>query len=144
MKSAATGTASGCLIWILAFGLVSLCLCPLTMAIAGVSAAIRAQSVATILEPYLCPENSTAEISTYQTTITDDSGSESAATAYEMECIDAAGNVVRESSPDYAFYWVAVLAVGSLILSGLAAFLVAAPLGAYIARRRSRTIGSLE
>jgi len=95
--------------------------------------------VAGFMEPYLCPDNSTADIITFDTTTTDEFGNETPATGYEMQCVDAAGNVVRAGSPDYAFYWVGLLALASLIVSGGVAFLVAAPLGAFIARRRSRS-----
>lgn len=139
MKATAVGTTSGCVIWILAFGLVSLCLCPIAAAIAGLSSTLAADSVAELMGPYLCPEDSTADVVTFQTTITDDSGSEEAAVGYEMRCVDAAGTVVRESSPDYAFYWVGILILISLVVSGGLAFLVAAPLGAFIARRNGRS-----
>lgn len=139
MKSGSVGTTSGCVIWILSFGLVSICLCPLAIAIGAISSTVGAESVANIVGPYLCPDNSSAEIITFQTTTTDEFGNESPATGYEMQCVDAAGNIVRESSPDFAFYWVGLLALGSLILSGGAAIIVAAPLGAFIARRRRQS-----
>jgi hypothetical protein len=107
--------------------------------VGALSTTLGAESVAGILEPYLCPDNSTAEVITFQTTTTDEFGNESPATGYEMQCIDTAGNVVLEGSPDYAFYWIGLLALGSLVVSGGVAFLVAAPLGALIARHRSRT-----
>ena len=138
MKPAAVGTSSGCVIWILAFGVVSLCLCPVAMVAGALASTVGAESVIGLVEPYLCPENSTAEIITYQTTSTDSSGFESPATGYVMQCVDSAGSVVRAGSSDYAFYIVGVFALVSLVLSALGAFLVAAPLGALIARRRSR------
>jgi hypothetical protein len=137
MKSAAVGTSSGCVIWVVAFGLVSLCLCPLAAMVGSVSATFGANWVAGIVGPYLCPDNSTAEMITFQTTSSDEFGNQSPATGYEMQCVDAAGNIVRNSSPDYAFYWVGFLALGSLIISSGAAFLVAAPLGTFIAHRRA-------
>jgi len=145
MKATAVGATSGCIIWILAFGLVSTCLCPLAAVIGSLSSTLGAKSIVSIMEPYLCPDDSTAEVITFDTTTTDEFGNESPATGYEMQCVDAAGNVVRASNPDYAFYWVGLLALGSLIVSGGAAFLVTAPLGAFIARRRSRitSTGSL-
>ena len=139
MKSAAVGTTSGCVIWLMAFGMVLLCLCPLSAAIGGVSATLGANSVASLLGPYLCPENSTAGIVTFQTTVPNDLGGESRATGYEMQCVAADGTVVREGSPDYAVYWVGLLALVSLVVSGGVAFLVAAPLGALIARRSGRS-----
>lgn len=141
MKPTAVGATSGCVIWILAFGLVSLCLCPLAVVLGALSTTLGAESVAGILEPYLCPDNSTAEVITFQTTTTDEFGNESPATGYEMQCVDEAGSIVREGSPNYAFYWVGLLALASLIVSGGMAFLVAAPLGAFIARRRTNSAG---
>ncbi len=138
MKPAAVGTGSGCAIWVLAFVIVSTCFCPLAMAGGALASTVGSEWAATMVEPYLCPENSTAEIVTYQTTITDDSGSVGPATGYIMQCVDRAGAVVRDGSPDYAFYVVGVFALGSLVLSALGAFFIAAPLGALIARRRGR------
>ena len=139
MKSATVGTGSGCVIWMLAFGIISLCLCPVATIVGALASTVGAESVVGLVEPYLCPENSTAEIITYQTTTTDDFGNESPSTGYVMQCVDSAGGVVRDGSPDYAFYIVSVLILGSLILSALGAFLVAAPLGALIAKRRSQS-----
>lgn len=139
MKSATVGTGSGCVIWMLAFGIVSMCLCPVAAMGGALASTVGAQSIVGVVEPYLCPEYSTAEIITYQTTTTDDFGNESPATGYVMQCVDSAGSVVRDGSSDYAFYIVGVLVLGSLILSALVAFLVAAPLGALIARRRNQS-----
>lgn len=139
MKATAVGTTSGCIVWILAFGMVSFCLCPMAVVIGTVSSSLGADTVAGLLEPYLCPDNSTAEVVTFQTTTTDEFGNTSPSTGYEMRCVDAAGTVVQEGSPAFAFYWVGLLALGSLVLSGGAAFLVAAPLGAFIARRSGRS-----
>lgn len=138
MKATAVGTTSGCVIWILAFGLVSLCLCPMAAVVGTLSTTLGADSVAGIMGPYLCPANSTADIETFETTTTDEFGNLEPATAYEMRCLDAEGNVVREGSPDFAFYWVGLLMLVSLVLAGGLAFLVAAPLGAFIARRSGR------
>jgi hypothetical protein len=55
--------------------------------------------------------------------------------------VDASGEIAREPSPDYAFYWMGALIAGSLLFSVLLAFLLAAPAGvlfAAIARRMGR------
>lgn len=145
MKSIAAGTASSCLIWFLVFGVVSLCLCPVATFIGGFSSTLQADFVARILAPYLCPENSTAEIVTFQTTSRDEFGNELPATGYEMQCVDARGNIVRAPSPDYAFYWVGLLVVASLGISGFLALLLAAPIGALITRfvHRSRKASTM-
>lgn len=134
MKSIASGTASSCLIWFLVFGVMSLCLCPMAAFIGGFTSTMQADFVARTLSPYLCPENSTAEIITFQTTSRDEFGTELPATGYEMQCVDVNGNIVKAPSPYYAFYWVGLLAAGSLVVSGLLALLFAAPIGALITR----------
>ncbi|MFZ1396128.1 MAG: hypothetical protein WAS33_04485, partial [Candidatus Promineifilaceae bacterium] len=103
------------------------------------STTLGADTVAGIMGPYLCPEESSADVVTFQTTTTDEFGNLEPATGYEMRCLDANGNVVQEGSPNFAFYWVGLLMLGSLLLSGGLAFLVAAPLGAFIARRNGRS-----
>ncbi len=130
--------ASGCITWIIAFLLILTCLCPMAAAVAGVSSTLSSDWVAKTMEPYLCPAGSTAKINTFNTTTTDEFGNESPATGYEMECVDAQGNTTRESSPDYAFYWVGILMLGGLILSGILAFLLAAPVGILVARFTNR------
>ena len=142
MKSAATGVASGCLVWaisspvvgdkIVGFGVLWMCLCPLAMAVGGVTSTLTADLVADVLGPYLCPENSTAEIITFATTSRDENGNEHPATGYAMQCVDTKGAVVRQPSPDYAFYWLGILGVGSVVLAALLAVLFAAPIGALI------------
>jgi hypothetical protein len=142
MKSLAAGTASSCLIWFLVFGLVSFCLCPVTMFLGGISSTLQADFVARVLQPYLCPDNSTAEVVTFQTTSQDEFGNATPATGYEMRCVDADGDIVRAASPDYAFYWIGLLALAGLIVSGVLALVLAAPIGAFITHRMRRSQGA--
>jgi hypothetical protein len=145
MKSTAAGALSGAAVWVLTLGAAFACLCPAAVFVGGISASLGSGSVAGILEPYLCPDGSAAEIVTYQTTTTDDFGNTSPATAYEMQCVGASGEIAREPSPDYAFYWMGALIAGSLLLSLALAFLLAAPAGllfAAIARRMGRGGGT--
>jgi len=132
MKSASAGAASGCIVWFLVFGVLLLCLCPTAMVVGSFSATSQSSFAVRTLEPYLCPEGSTAEIITFATTSTDEFGNQQPATGYEMQCVDANGVIVREPSPDYAFYWLGLLFAGSLILSALLALLFAAPVGALV------------
>ena len=136
MKATAVGTTSGCVIWILAFALVSLCLCPASMVIGTL---LGADAMASVMGPYLCPDNSTAEVVTFQTTSTDEFGNEEPATGYEMRCVNSDGTVVRDGSPDFAFYFIGILALISLIVAAGLAFLVAAPLGTLIGRWSGRS-----
>jgi len=139
MKSLTVGAASSCLTWFVVFGVISMCLCPAATFIGGFSSTLQAEGVAQFMEPYLCPANSSAEIITFQTTSRDEFGNDQPATGYEMQCVDANGNIVRAPSPDYAFYWVGLLAVGSIGAAGLLALLLAAPVGALAARFVNRT-----
>ena len=134
MKPAKTGTVSGCIIWMLVFSILCMCLFPVTMVVGSVTSTVTGDSVARILEPRLCPENTTAEIYTYETTTTDPNGFETPSTAFEMRCVDANGKIVKDLGPTYAFIWMGILGGIGLILSAVLAFLLAAPAGALIAR----------
>lgn len=114
---------------------------PAASFIGGFSSTLGADFVARALEPFLCPEGSTAEIVTSPTTMRRD-GREVSAINYEMQCVDANGTIVRAPSQDYAYYWVGLLMMGSLGLSGLLALLLAAPLGALVMRLAFRKAGT--
>ena len=118
-----------------------MCLFPVAAFVGGFSTTVTADFVASTIGPFICPEESTAEIITFQTTTTDEFGNEHPATGYEMQCVDSSGNIVREPSPDYAFYWIGLLSVVSLVAAALLAFVLSAPIGAliaYIGRRLGR------
>jgi hypothetical protein len=136
MKSAAAGTASGCVVWTIVFCVASMCLLSVAMGVGGATATTG--FVRDTMGPYLCPAGSTAEYVTHPSTSTDSNGNRISSTAYELQCVDASGVVVRAPSPDYAFLWVGVLALGALVLSVVAAFLLAAPAGALIAGLTNR------
>jgi hypothetical protein len=139
MKSVTTGTLSGCVVYIIVFFFLLTCLVPLGMGLGGVTSTISADFVARTLEPYLCPDGSHAEIITFQTTSTDEFGNESPATGFEMQCVNARGEITRPPSPDYAFIWIGVIGVASLILAALLSFVLAAPAGVIIGRLLGRT-----
>ena len=56
-----------------------------------------------------------------------------------MQCVTAGGEIVREPSPDYAFYWLGALAVAVIFLAGLLALLLMLPLAAWIGRRKTKS-----
>jgi hypothetical protein len=134
MKSAATGGISGCIIWVIVFVFLLGCLIPTAMAIGGITSTVSGDFVAGVLESYLCPEGSKGEIVTHQTTSADEFGNQQPATAYEMQCVNASGQITREPSPDYGFIWTGLFGVVGLILAALFAFLLAAPAGLLIGR----------
>jgi hypothetical protein len=132
MKSATTGAVSGCLVWIIACGVISMCILPLSMAIGGITSvsdfAIRQTGA------LVCPDNTTPDVRTYATTTTDENGNRQPSTAYVLQCVDAAGNVVKEDPVGYAFLWIGIIAVIGLVLSGVLAFVLAAPAGVLITK----------
>jgi hypothetical protein len=136
MKSSTTGTISGCIVWILVFGLFSACLLPVSMIIGGFTSV--SNFAMQTLGPMICPEGTTAESYSYATTTTDEFGNSQPSTAYELHCIDANGNVVKEDPVLYAFIWMGIIAVIGLGISALFAFALAAPAGVLIARLLNR------
>jgi hypothetical protein len=136
MKSAKTGTVSGCIIWFIVFGLISSCLVPAAMMIGGFTSVTK--FALPVLEPLICPDGTTAQFRTYGTTTNDEFGTPQPSTAYVLQCVDANGNVIKEDPVTYAFIWIGMLAVIGLILAGILAFVFAAPAGVLIARLFNR------
>ena len=131
MKSATTGAVSGCLVWIIACGVISMCILPVSTAIGGITSVsdFAIQQIGAIV----CPENTTPDVRTYETTTTSD-GFTRPSTAYVLQCKDAGGEIVMEDPVGYAFIWIGILAAIGLILSGVLAFLFAAPAGVLITK----------
>jgi len=125
MKEATTGTISGCLVWIIAFGVISLCILPISVAIGGMTSitdfAVKQTGA------IVCPDNTTPKIRSFATY-----GSGPSTTSV-LQCVDANGEVVMEDPVGFAFLWIGIIAVIGLILSGVFAFVLAAPAGVLIA-----------
>ena len=125
MKEATSGTISGCLVWVIAFFAINLCVLPIATMIGAFTSvsdfAVRQTGA------IVCPENTTPEVRSFATYGSGPS------TTYVLECVDASGNVVKENRVGYAFLWIGILAVIGLILSGVLAFVFAAPAGVLIA-----------
>ncbi|HAV76461.1 MAG TPA: hypothetical protein DCX53_03810 [Anaerolineae bacterium] len=136
MKSATTGTLSGCIVWFILFGILSLCVFTVVMIGGGISAT-SGLAVRTVA-PIVCPENTTTNIRTYATTSTDEFGNRQPSTGYVLQCLDSDGNVVKEDPVAYAFIWMGILAVIGVVIAGLLAFVFAAPAGILIAKLINR------
>lgn len=132
MKSATTGTISGCVIWFIVFGLLGSCLVPVGMMIGGFTSVtdFAMQTVG----PFVCPDGTTVESRTYATTTNDEFGNPQPSTAFVLQCVDANGTVVKEDPVLYAYLWIGILALISLLVAALLAFALAAPAGVLIAR----------
>lgn len=136
MKSTKTGAVSGCIIWVIVFGLLSSCLLPVGMFIGGFTS-VSGFAMRT-LEPLICPDGTTAKSRSYATTTTDDFGNSQPSTAYVMQCVDSNGEVVKEDPVAYAFIWIGIISGIGLIIAGLLAFLLAAPAGVLVAKLLNR------
>lgn len=137
MNPKSTGAVSGCLIWILVFGVISSCLAPLGMIVGGVTSVsnFAMQTIA----PLICPEGTTAESYSYATTSVDEFGNTQPSTAYELHCVDSTGTVVKEDPVLYAFLWMGIIVVLGLVIAAGLAFFLATPAGVLISRMLGRT-----
>ncbi|HQU36341.1 MAG: hypothetical protein CNIPEHKO_03315 [Anaerolineales bacterium] len=136
MKQTSAGALSGCLVWVIAFGVISMCIFPISMFI-GVSTSVTDFAMETVA-PLICPEGTSAQSRSYATTTTDEFGNSEPSTAYVMQCVDSNGDVVMEDPVTYAFLWTGAIAGIGLILAGVLAFVFAAPAGVLIAKLLSR------
>jgi len=140
MKPKATGTLSGCVVWIIAFGILSVCILPVAMAVGSITS-FSGFAMQT-LEPVICPQGTTAESYSYATTTSDEYGNTQPSTAYELHCVNANGAIVKEDPILYAFVWIGIIALIGLVIAALLAFALAAPAGALITKllnRRQKT-----
>jgi hypothetical protein len=132
MKSAQTTAFSGCLIWLLLVFFISSCILPIATIVGSVSS--FSEFAIKTTGGYLCPEGTTPESYTYASTTTDEFGNRHPATAYELHCVDASGNVVKEDPIVYAFLWIGVFVVVGLLLSVILAFVFAVPGGMLVTK----------
>ena len=136
MKSAKTGALSGCVVWIIVFGILSLCTLPVASAIGGFTSA--SGLAMQVLGPFICPDGSTAQSYSYATTTTDDFGNRQPSTAYVLQCVDANGEIVKEDPVVYAFIWIGIIALAGLIIAAILASAFAAPAGVLISKAIER------
>ncbi len=135
MKQATTGTVSSCLVWILAFVVISLCILPISFV--GSMFTITSDFAVKQTGAIVCPDNTTPEVRSFATYGSGPS------TTYVLECVDVNGDVVKEDPVGFAFLWIGIVTVAGLILTGVLAFVFAAPAGALVAglvnRMKKRT-----
>ena len=137
-----TGTLSGCVVWLILFGVLSSCFLPAAMLIGGLTS-VTDFAMQTI-GPLICPEGTAARSYSYPTTTTDEFGNSHPSAAFELHCVDTDDEVVKKDPVLYAFLWIGIIAVVGLGTAALLAFAFAAPAGIYIARlldRNKKAIG---
>lgn len=137
MKQATAGTLSGCVIWILSIGMIASCILPIFVVIGSITS--FSQFAIRTTGGMLCPAGTTAESYSYETTTTDEFGNTEPATGVSLRCVDEQGTVVKEDPVGYAFLWIGIFALIGLIISGVLAFALAAPLGILIGRLFKRS-----
>lgn len=130
MNKAKTGVISGCLVWIIACGVISMCILPVSMAIGGITAVsdFAVKQTGAIV----CPDNTTPKIRSFATY-----GSGPSTTSV-LQCVDASGEVLKEDPIGFAFLWIGIITLIGLIFSGVLAFLLAAPAGVLISKLLNR------
>jgi len=126
-KSAAAGTISGCMVWLITFSLLGACLVPIALMVGGFTSGTEF-AIQTV-SPLVCPHGTSGTVYSYSTTSFNDNGVAVPATAYELHCLDESGTVVKEDPILFAFLWEAMAAVAALIVMAILAFALAAPAG---------------
>ena len=132
MNNAKTTAISGCLIWFLLISIIGSCVMPIFFVVGSVSSfsdlAIQTTG------GWLCPQGTTPESYSYASTMTDEYGNSHPATAYELHCVDASGEVVKKDPILYAFIWIGIWALVGLIVSGVLTFIFAVPGGMLVTK----------
>ena len=137
MKTAKTGAISGCIIWVLLIGIVSSCIVPVFLFVATLTS--FTEFAVKTMGGFLCPPETSPIRNSYQTTTRDEFGNSRPSTAYELQCVESTGEVVKRDPIMYAVIWNGAFAgVGLLAAIGLA-FVIAAPAGALISKALNRT-----
>ncbi len=124
--------ASGCLAGVVIFLILSSLLVTVAIVVGSVSATIKSDFVARTIPTIICPPNSTAQIVTHASSTLDEYGNRLPSTAYELQCVDAAGTIVKAPGPAYAFYWTGLLVAAVILISVLLAMILATPAAALL------------
>jgi hypothetical protein len=132
MKPRTTGTTSGCVVWIIVFGILSTCILPTAMMVGGITSA--SNFAMQTIGPIICPDGMIPQAYSYATTTTDEYGNTQPSTAYELHCVDAKGMILKKDPVLYAFAWIGIITVIGLGIAALLAFMLAAPAGLFLSK----------
>lgn len=136
MNAWKTGTVSGCIVWVILIGFLGSCIMPIFFCIGSITS--FSDPAIQLTGKILCPAETTPKSYSYSTTTRDDNGNYVPATAYELHCVAANGEVLKTDPIVYAFLWDGIFAFAGIIVIIVLAFLFAAPAGALIARLLNR------
>jgi len=132
MNNAKTTAISGCVIWFLLISIIGSCVMPIFFVVGSVSS--FSDFAINTTGGWLCPEGTTPESYSYASTTTDEFGNSQPATAYELHCVDASGEVVKSDPVVYAFIWIGIWALIGLIISVVLTFVFAVPGGMLVTK----------
>lgn len=138
MRKTQTTAISGCLIWFFLISIISTCVMPVFM-MAGSLTSFTDFAINTT-GGWICPEGTTPQRNSYQTTIRDD-GFDRPATAYELQCVDASGEVVMTDPVGYAFLWIGIFVAVGFVISVALSFVFAVPGGMLVTKLLERLRG---
>lgn len=136
------GTAAGCIVGVILFGVLSACLFPAGIMAAGFTS--ESDFAVDTIGRYLCPAGTTPDLTSYATTVLDERQVAMPATAYELICVDESGQTVSNQGPTYAFIYAALAGAAGLLLALVLASIFSAPVGIMAARLlgRNKTEGN--
>jgi len=132
MNNVKTTAISGCLIWFLLISIIGSCVMPIFIVVGSISSSSNFAINTT--GGWLCPQGTTPKSYSYATTSHDENGFEHPATAYELHCVDASGEVVKNDPVLYAFLWIGIWALVGIIFSGVLTFIFAVPGGMLVTK----------
>lgn len=132
MRPAATGAVSGCVVWLVLFAVLGMCFVPLALVVGGITS--TSPFAMGRVAPLICPKGTAATVYSYATTSTDENGFPINSTAYELHCVDEAGEIVKNDPVAYALLWQAMCAALAILVVAVLTFALAAPAGILLGR----------
>lgn len=132
MNNAKATAISGCVIWFLLISVIASCVMPIFF-VAGSLSSFSITAI-NITGGWICPDGSTPQQNTYSTTTFDEFGNPEPATAYELQCVDGNGTVIKTDPVGYSFLWIGIFAVLGLIVSAVLTFILAVPGGMLVTK----------
>jgi len=132
MNNVKTTAISGCVIWFLLISIIGSCVMPVFF-LAGTFSSFSETSI-NLTGKWLCPDGTTPKQNTYSTTTMDEFGNPEPATAYELQCVDASGTVVKTDPVFYSFLWIGLFAAAGVIFSVVLTLVFAVPGGMLVTK----------
>ena len=137
MKWLATGSISGCIVWVVLFVVTVPCLWVAMFMALDLST--YTDVAYQVMQPIVCPAGSTLTVREFASTTTDSSHHSIGAVGHDMNCSANGDLVKKDVIVEYLLIWRGLGIVSGIILAALLSFLLAAPAGALVSRFLQRT-----